>query len=98
VTADDAAHFVETFMPGIVSSVAPEITGHGVLDAKVAEEARAAIFREYKRAWEKGNRLDDEGLARLVLRAFSDSNVAGSYGKAHAMRRSRLKRHRAASR
>ena len=98
VTADEAARFVATYMPGVVSAVAPEITGHGVMDAKVAERAKATIFREYKRAWEKGKRLDDDKLARLTLRAFSSSKVAGTYGKAHAMRRSRRLKQRAASR
>jgi hypothetical protein len=79
VTAARAANLVSTFMPSALIRVASEITGAaGGSPAKGYDEAKATIAREYKRAWEKGKRLDDEKVARLTLRAFTNSDVAGS--------------------
>jgi hypothetical protein len=98
VTAANAARFISTFMSAALTRVAPEITGMGMIDATRSAAAKATIAREYERAWERGKPLDDAKVARLTLRAFSNSDVAGSYGKARAMRRSRRRKQRDTSR
>ena len=88
VTAAEAGRFIATFMPHVLWVVAPEIVPFAIETSRY-ETAKATIAREYERAWANGAPLDNAKVARLTLRAFSDTDVAGSYGKAHAMRRTR---------
>jgi hypothetical protein len=88
VSATEGARLVATVMSGAPWYVAPEIVPFAIETSRY-EAAKALIASDYERAWERGERLNDEKVARLTLRAFSSSEVAGSYSAGQRMRRKR---------